>query len=100
MRPRHDAASRAFSHADILADTLALDMRRHWQGSTEGFYVRLSKPALTQIVVESGAVIGVAIPDLKKADAASAVAEAVARTGWLPVPLRSREEASAVVEVA
>lgn len=94
VQTRHDAASAPLSHADALASTLALDMRRHWQGSVEGFYARLSKPALAQIVVESGAVIGVAISELKRADAARTVAEAVAPTGWLPVPLRPRAEAA------
>ncbi len=88
IRLRHDQTSADLKHADQLADILSLDMREHWTGS-DGFYVRLSKPALVQVISEAKAPIGVSIAVLKKAEAARHVAKAVAGTGWLPVPLRS-----------
>lgn len=100
IQHRHDSTSDALTHADQLADALSLDMREHWQGSADGFYGRISKAAMVQVVSEAHAPIGVSISDLKKADAARYVAKAVAQTGWLPVPLRSRVETPALAEAA
>ena len=90
VKLRHDQISAVLDHADQLADALALDMRGHWQGSVDGFYGRLSKAALTQVVVEAEVQTGVSVSILKKAKAARHVAEVVSGTGWLPVPLRGR----------
>ena len=100
IQHRHGSTSDALTHADQLADTLSLDMREHWQGSADGFYGRISKAAMVKVISEARAPIGVSVSDLKKTEAARYVAKAVAQTGWLPVPLRSRVEPPALAEAA
>ncbi len=89
VRSRHEqAASPRLVHADALADALVLDMTAHWLPSVDGFYGRLTKAALIALVTEAQATLPVNLGALKKPEAARYVAEAMAGTGWLPVPLR------------
>lgn len=82
------ARSTRLAHADALAEAVTLDMGKHWQPSVAGFYGRLTKSALVNIVTEARAELPVNLSTVKKPEAARYVAEAMAATGWLPEPLR------------
>lgn len=81
--------SARLAHADTLAEAVGLDMARHWQPSVGGFYGRLTKTALVNIVTEAKAVMQVSISKVKRPEAARYVAEAMTACNWLPVPLRT-----------
>ncbi len=79
------------AHADALAESLALDMATCWQPSVKGFYARLSKSGLLMVAQEAGATLSLVIGNVKKAEAAKHVMEAMAATQWLPAVLRGRD---------
>lgn len=95
---RHEHADTArLVHADRLAEALALDMAQYWRPSVEGFYGRLPKVGLIQVVSEAQAPVGVSISAIKKDEAARYVRKAVDGRGWLPGPLRAK---AALADVA
>lgn len=92
IKGKQDSArSRRLAHTDALAEALSLDMGKHWQPSVAGFYGRLTKSALVNIVTEAKAELQVNLGALKKPEAARYVAEAMVATGWLPEPLRPHD---------
>jgi len=83
------------THADQLAEALALDMGRHWQASADGFVSRLTKAQMLIAVREAGVPLQVSIGAMKKQDAARYVAGALHGTGWLPAPISPETAAAA-----
>ena len=75
--------------ADALAEALALDMRKWWTPTPEGFYERLPKATLAEAVREAKVPpLGVSLVAVKKTEAARLAARALTGSGWLPEPLR------------
>jgi ParB family chromosome partitioning protein len=84
------------AHADRLAETLSLDMRQWWTPSVEGFYQRLPKAALAELIAEAKVPLtGGTIGKITKAEAARIAAKALTGTGWLPEPLKVQSPALA-----
>ncbi|MDR3489786.1 MAG: ParB/RepB/Spo0J family partition protein [Bradyrhizobium sp.] len=78
------------THADQLAGVLSLDMKQWWTPSVEGFYQRLPKSALLQMMTEAKVVADAPFASVKKDEAARMAAKALNGSGWLPEPLRSQ----------
>lgn len=79
------------SHADQLAETLRLDMSKYWTPTAGSFFGRVSKKAICVAVAEAaGEGIAFRIQDLKKPVMAAEAENIAAKTGWLPVVLRTR----------
>jgi len=78
-------------HAAGLAKAVHLDMREWWRVNQENYLGLVPKAKLIEAVVEAkGAEWAKDIPKMKKPEAVAAAAEALAETGWLPVPLRAK----------
>jgi ParB family chromosome partitioning protein len=72
-----------------LAKTLGLDMRAWWEPTPENFLDLVPKAKLIGAVTEAkGAEWAKDMIKLKKAEAIAFTAEALAGTGWVPMPLR------------
>jgi ParB family chromosome partitioning protein len=84
------------SPADRLASALALDMRRWWTPTPEGFFERLPRAMLAEAVREAQVPpLGVSLTNVKKAEAARLAERALSGSGWLPQPLRPALPAAA-----
>jgi len=78
-------------HADQLAETLRLDMSKHWTPTAEGYFGRVSKKAICVAVAEAaGENVAFRIQDLKKPIMAIEAARLVANSGWVPTVLRTK----------
>jgi ParB family chromosome partitioning protein len=88
----YDRRSDAQSHADALADSLALDVRAAgWTPTAEGYFTRITKAQIVDAVRESkGEDAANRLQGLKKPDMAAAAEELLAPTDWLPAVLRRR----------
>lgn len=76
-----------------VAKLVNLDMTAHWTPTAEGFLSRLSKGMMQNALTQAGKPedatrLGI----LKKAPAATATAEALKGTGWLPAPLAQQKQ--------
>ncbi len=78
-------------HADQLAETLRLDMSKHWTPTAESYFGRVSKKAICLAVAEAaGESVAFRIQDLKKPVMAAEAARLVADSGWVPAVLRTK----------
>jgi ParB family chromosome partitioning protein len=78
-------------HADQLAETLRLDMSKHWTPTAESYFGRVSKKAICLAVAEAaGESVAFRIQDLKKPVMAAEAARLVAGNGWVPAVLRTK----------
>ena len=86
-------------HADAIAEAVDLDMGAWWRPS-EGFFKRISKKMIAEAVTEAGcpSEVSKAVFAAPKADAIAAALEAITDKGWMPPPLRSRNQPVPVVE--
>lgn len=82
---------RALAHADVLAQTVGLDMAvAGWRPTVNTFLGRVTKARMLQAVTEAkGERAADRIAHLKKGDMASEAETLLADTGWLPEPLRT-----------
>ena len=81
---------RAIAHADQVATAVSLDMAMHWSPTAETYLGRVTKARILQAVRETcGESDAAKIADLKKADMAERAEAMLARSGWLPEPLRT-----------
>lgn len=77
------------AHADSLATVLGLDMRAHWTPATEGFFWRLSKAQMQDLLKAEGDFDEAAlVSKAKKPEATQRTARVLLAKGWLPDPLR------------
>jgi ParB family chromosome partitioning protein len=78
-------------HADQLAETLRLDMSKHWTPTVDSYFGRVSKKAICLAVAEAaGENVAFRIQDLKKPVMAAEATRLVAGTGWMPTVLRTK----------
>lgn len=86
----------ALAHADVLAETLALDMTTTWKPTAANYLGRVSKERILEAVRE-----GVSpeaadnIAGMKKLAMAETAERRLAATGWLPELLRTRSATAA-----
>ncbi|MDD9732795.1 ParB/RepB/Spo0J family partition protein [Mameliella sp. AT18] len=85
---------RALAHADVLAQTVGLDMAAAgWRPTVDTFLGRVTKARILQAVTEAkGEHAADRIAHLKKGDMATEAETLLADTGWLPEPLRTPGE--------
>lgn len=83
--------SRAFAHADRLAQAVELDMAAAgWKPTVDNFLGRVTKARILQAVAEAkGQRAADRIEHLKKGDMAAEAETLLASTTWLPEPLRT-----------
>jgi len=93
VKDKFDAdTSPRLAHANALAESLNLDMTAHWTPSVEGFYGKLSKAGLLMVAREAKATLSLVIGNVKKAEAARHVMNAMTGLGWLPAVLRGKAQ--------
>ena len=94
----------ALAHSDLLAESVALDMRASWKPTVTSYLGRVPKALIQGAVAEAVSPEAAEhIAGLKKADMASAAEDMLKDTGWLPKQLRWRaapisQSAAAAVE--
>ena len=86
---------RALAHADVLAQTVGLDMAvAGWRPTVDTFLGRVTKARILQAVTEAkGERAADRIAHLKKGEMATEAEALLSNTGWLPEPLRTPGEA-------
>jgi ParB family transcriptional regulator, chromosome partitioning protein len=88
--PKQSPAAAALAHADVLAETVGLDMRTAWTATVTSYFGRVSKERILEAVRE-----GVSkeaadnIAGMKKGAMAEAAETRLAGKGWMPELLRS-----------
>lgn len=94
-----DLKAANLNHADAIAEAVDLDMGAWWHPS-EGFFKRVSKKMIAGAVTEAGcpSEVSKAVLAAPKADAIAAALEAIADKGWMPPPLRRRNQPVPAVE--
>lgn len=100
--------SGSLEHSDALADALKFDMKNWFVVSPENYFMRVSRDQIAGAYREvKGHDVAPSWLKLKKAEFAKRVSDALADTGWLPVPLRAEpvggsraEEPDALCEAA
>ncbi|MDE2240433.1 MAG: DNA-binding protein, partial [Rhodospirillales bacterium] len=95
LNATHDAYNRrprALAHAGRLAELLALDLTAAgWVPNVDNYLGRVTKARILEAVREAKGEQAVQrLEHLKKTDMAEAAAQALAGTGWLPEPLRTK----------
>ena len=82
---------RAIAHADVLAETLGLDMAKAgWTVTGDSYLGRVTKARILEAVCEAkGEDAADRIAGLKKAEMVTAAEDLRSGTGWLPEPLRT-----------
>jgi ParB family chromosome partitioning protein len=82
---------KAITHADRVAQALALDMAAvGWRPTLDNYLGRVTKGRILQAVSEAkGGTAAERIRALKKAEMAKAAEDLLIGTGWLPEPLRT-----------
>ncbi len=79
----------ALTHAGLLAESVALDMRASWQPTAANYLGRVHKALIREAVTEAvSSEAAERIAGLKKADMASAAEALLRDKGWLPKQLR------------
>ena len=83
---------RALAHAGRLAETMSLDLAEAgWVPTAENYLGRVTKARILEAVREAkGEQAAQRLEGLKKDAMAEAAAQALAGTGWLPEPLRTK----------
>jgi ParB family transcriptional regulator, chromosome partitioning protein len=89
--------SRRLAHADTLARAVKLDMAAAgWSPTVDNYLGRVPKARILEAVREAkGDAAAQLIDHLKKPDMAREAERLLAKTGWLPEPLRTPDEPSA-----
>jgi ParB family chromosome partitioning protein len=88
--PKQQTGAAASAHADVLAQTLGLDMTTTWSPTVDSYFGRVSKERILEAVSEAVSKEAAAnIAGLKKQAMAEAAAQRLAGTGWLPQLLRT-----------
>jgi ParB family transcriptional regulator, chromosome partitioning protein len=88
--PKHPTPAAALAHADVLAQTLGLDMTGTWTPTVTSYFGRVSKEHILKAVREGVSPAAANnIARMKKQAMAEAAAQRLARTGWLPELLRT-----------
>lgn len=88
--PKQRTATAASAHADLLAETLRLDMTATWAPTVASYLGRVSKERIVEAVREGVSVEAAAnIAGMKKLAMAEAAERRLAGTGWLPELLRT-----------
>ncbi|MDE2238988.1 MAG: ParB N-terminal domain-containing protein [Rhodospirillales bacterium] len=95
LNATHDAYNRrprALAHAGRLAEILGLDLTAAgWAPNVENYLGRVTKARILEAVREAkGEQAAQRLEGLKKDAMAEAAAQALAGTGWLPEPLRTK----------
>lgn len=81
-------AAQGQSMAKQLAEAVTLDIRKHWTPKADGFYARLSKPLMANLLTDAGEHNEAAkVAGMKKGEAAIITAAHLEKAGWLPVAL-------------
>jgi ParB family transcriptional regulator, chromosome partitioning protein len=76
--------------ADFVAGAVKLDMAKHWEATTAGYFSRVPSALITAAVTEAcGKAEAAKLSGMKKADAAKAAERMVKGKGWLPRVLKS-----------
>lgn len=79
----------ALRHADVIAETLELDMTAYWSATASSYLGRVTKAKISEAVAEGVSVEAAArIADLKKAEMVDSAEQLLAGRGWLPKTLR------------
>jgi ParB family chromosome partitioning protein len=88
--PKQQTGAAASAHADVLAQTLGLDMTTTWSPTVDSYFGRVSKERILEAVSEAvSKEAATNIAGLKKQAMAEAAAQRLAGTGWLPQLLRT-----------
>jgi ParB family chromosome partitioning protein len=92
--------SRRLAHADTLARAVSLDMAAAgWSPTVDNYLGRVPKARILEAVREAkGDASAQLIDHLKKPDMAREAERLLAKTGWLPEPLRTPDAQSAEAE--
>ncbi len=99
--PKLSGQTAASGHADVLAQSMGLDMRTTWKPTVANYFGRVSKERIIEAVREGVSPEAAAnIAGLKKQAMAEAAAQRLAETGWLPEILRTASQAAAEPETA
>ena len=89
------------AHADVLAETLGLDMTATWTPTAANYFGRVSKERIVEAVREGVSVEAAAnIAGMKKLAMAETAERRLAGTGWLPELLRTGSAAEIETEQA
>jgi ParB family chromosome partitioning protein len=93
-----DGRREALAHADVLAQTVNLDMAAYWTATSASYFGRVTKPLILEAVRE-GSPAGEAqsIVDMKKPAMAESAERLLAESKWLPSILRARQSVDAVM---
>ena len=79
-------------HADLLAQSVALDMKAWFTPDAGNYFSRISKAGIIQALQEAkGTPPAPAWHGMKKSELAALAQREIATTGWLPELLRSRD---------
>jgi ParB family chromosome partitioning protein len=80
----------AWAHADVLAESVGLDMTAYWTPTARSYFGQVTKARICEAVREAASEDAAAgIAGLKKPEMAQAAEQLVAATGWLPPLLRT-----------
>jgi ParB family chromosome partitioning protein len=90
---------RALAHAGRLAETMSLDLAEAgWVPTAENYLGRVTKARILEAVREAkGEQAALRLEGFKKDAMAEAAAQALAGSGWLPEPLRTKGVATCAV---
>ncbi len=81
----------ALAHADLLAESVGLDLPVSWTPTVESYLGRVPKALIREAVTEAvSPEAAERIAGFKKADMAQAAEDLLKDTGWLPKQLRPR----------
>jgi ParB family chromosome partitioning protein len=88
--PKQRTEPGASAHADVLAQTVGLDMTATWTPTVPGYFGRVSKERIIEAVREGvSAEAADNIAGMKKQAMAEAAEQRLTGTGWLPELLRT-----------
>jgi ParB family transcriptional regulator, chromosome partitioning protein len=88
--PKRRTEIAALRHADVLAETLGLDMTATWKPTAANYFGRVSKERIVEAVREGVSAEAAAnIAGMKKLAMAEVAERRLAGTGWLPELLRT-----------
>jgi ParB family chromosome partitioning protein len=99
--PKHRTETAASAHADLLAETLSLEMTATWTPTVANYFGRVSKERIIEAVREGVSAEAAAnIAGMKKLAMAEAAERRLAGTGWLPELLRTGSAVESEAEQA
>ena len=99
--PKQRMDTAALAHADVLPQTLGLDMTTTWAPTAASYFGRVSKERIIEAVSEGvSAEAANNIAGMKKQAMAETAEQRLAGTGWLPELLRTGATAEREIEQA